>query len=362
MTPQSTGASGETHSYIFTGANQLSCDSSYTYYIKAKDAEGNISDQSTVNFSIAAQGTAELLFYEGFEDNSFSSRGWYDGSPPAGSIVSGGVNGNCAKFTFSQGQTSPSNWSTIRHAFTASDAFTVVSWWKFPNEWVGSGHAFYITSDLDSQYSALANNYLQLYIEEVGLLPSIEIQDTKNVNTSQTILPYGFDFANAGAYQTENRSVNKCNGYLTTQSSGDAPVCFSLGGGEYYSSTYWYGSPAYQKDAWEKDETYFKLNSIVNGKAVANGVIERKVNGETVLYINNAVMRTGQHPSLKVDKFVIAPYIGAGSSVDQSYYIDELSIYNGRVITGAPPVVPVFSKGRSTAGKGRAGPGQGEWR
>ena len=41
-------------------------------------------------FSIANSSQADILFSESFENNNFSSRGWYDGNPTANGIVSGG--------------------------------------------------------------------------------------------------------------------------------------------------------------------------------------------------------------------------------------------------------------------------------
>jgi len=42
------------------------------------------------------------------------------------------------------------------------------------------------------------------------------------------------------------------------------------------------------------------------------------------------LLRTGTNASMKFDKLVIAPYIGDGSPVTQSLWIDSLTVGTGR--------------------------------
>ncbi len=41
------------------------------------------------------------------------------------------------------------------------------------------------------------------------------------------------------------------------------------------------------------------------------------------------LFRTGAHPSMLVDQLMMLPYIGDGSPVDQTMFIDELRVYEG---------------------------------
>ena len=353
MTPSGTGLSGESHSYTFTGGEQMACGSSYVRYVKCQDsaASPNTSAQSTASFSIAAQGTANLLFYESFDDQSFASRSWFDGTPTSASLdtTTKQSGAGSAKWTWASTATSPTGWATIRRTFTPSESLYIRFYWRFDNAWVGSGlsyqpHLVYILSEADNAAGGLSWNYGELYVEVNYLNPHIEYQDGRNVNTSQT-LPY--DFANAGANQTETRSVNHCNGLLTGQDPGDDLDCFLLSGSDYYSSRYWYGSSNMIKNSWELVEVYASINSLVDSKAVADGVLQMRINGVQVINKTNIIYRTNTFSDFKFDTLVLAPYIGAGSPVNgNTMWMDELYVYDSQL--SAPTV--------SSAG------GSGGWR
>src|SRR4030095_9860153 len=46
----------------------------------------------------------------------------------------------------------------------------------------------------------------------------------------------------------------------------------------------------------------------------------------------NVIIRTGANPDMKWNQFLIAPYIGDGSPVDQSMWVDNLLVATSRVI------------------------------
>jgi len=57
----------------------------------------------------------------------------------------------------------------------------------------------------------------------------------------------------------------------------------------------------------------------------------------------NVVMRTGQYPDMKFNQFVIAPWIGDGSPVDQTFWVDNLTVATARPggsVDSTPPVTP----------------------
>jgi len=88
--------------------------------------------------------------------------------------------------------------------------------------------------------------------------------------------------------------------------------------------------PGYKSD-WNFVEAYFQLNTIVNGVGKADGVMQYWFNGQLIIDRHDILFRTGAHPTLKFSQFLIAPYIGDGSPVDQSMFIDNLRVATGRI-------------------------------
>jgi hypothetical protein len=50
-----------------------------------------------------------------------------------------------------------------------------------------------------------------------------------------------------------------------------------------------------------------------------------------ILDRHDILFRTGAHPTLQFNQFMIAPYIGDGSPIDQSMFIDNLKVGTGRL-------------------------------
>jgi hypothetical protein len=133
---------------------------------------------------------------------------------------------------------------------------------------------------------------------------------------------------------TENRSTGGCNGMVETNMVSE---CFNFG-------SYWYndkqitGPATFQpspgagyKNNWNFVEAYFQLNTVVNGIGLANGVMQYWFNGTLIIDRHDILFRTGAHPTLQFNQFLIAPYIGDGSPVDQSMWVDNLRVATGRI-------------------------------
>jgi hypothetical protein len=73
-------------------------------------------------------------------------------------------------------------------------------------------------------------------------------------------------------------------------------------------------------------EAYFQMNSIVGGVGVADGVMQYWFNGTLVIDRHDILFRTGARPTLQFHQFLIAPYIGDGSPVDQYMWVDDLIV------------------------------------
>lgn len=278
-----------------------------------------------------------LLFQENFEDANLASRGWYDNTNVQLSTAEHIAGSNSsAQYHFLAGAAGPTSGGSQRHKFTPSNSFYLSYYVKYSTNWVGSGqdyhpHEFYALSTLDGTYDGPSQNYLDVYVEQNyqnGGRPRLAIQDNKSVNYSYGALP------NNLIAVTENRSTGGCNGMVETNMVSE---CFNFG-------SYWYndkqitGPVTFQpspgagyKNNWNFVEAYFQLNTIVTGIGQANGVMQYWFNGTLIIDRHDILYRTGAHPTLLFNQFLIAPYIGDGSPVDQSMWVDNLRVATARI-------------------------------
>ncbi len=284
-------------------------------------------------------GSAAVLFQEMFNDAHFSQRGWYDNTTlklSSKEHIPGST--NSVEFHFLKGARTPEiSGDAIRKKFTETDALFISYYVKHSSNWIGSGlpyhpHEFYLLTNMDGgacgNYCGLSVDHLTVYIEENGAKPVIAIQDVLNIDQSKI----GQDLANV----TEQRAVAGCNGY--SQADGSDPEdCYRASDG-YRNDKTWRTSSMYFQDVagqyykgdWHHVEAYVKLNSIVNGKGVADGLLQYWLDGILLMNHNNVLFRTGQFPTMKFNQFVIAPYIGDGSPVDQALWIGDLAVATSR--------------------------------
>jgi len=278
-----------------------------------------------------------LLFQENFENNSIASRGWYDNTSVqlsttehvAGSTAS-------AQYHFLAGASTPTSGGSQRHKFTPSNSFYLSYYVKYSTNWVGSGkayhpHEFYAMSNLDGDFDGPSNAYMTVYVEQNyqnGGKPAMYIQDNKSINTTSGSLP------NNLVGVTENRSTSGCNGI--SESAWSVVSCFNAP--PWYNAKGMIGPVAFQpnpgtgyKNNWNFVEAYFQLNTIVNGIGRADGVMQYWFNGSLIIDRHDILYRTGAHPTLQFSQFLIAPYIGDGSPVDQSMWVDNLRVATARI-------------------------------
>jgi len=290
---------------------------------------------STTSSTPVTPPPANVLFQENFDDANFSARGWYDNTNVAVTTSDHvGASGGSALYHFPLGSTTPVNGGSIRHKFTPSNSVYVSYYVKYSANWVGSAHTyhpheFYILSSFDGDWDGLSVDWLTLYIEhnyQNGGMPRMAIQDAKAINTSLGALPLNL------LGLTENRSTGGCNGvaesnivsecYNAPPWSNDkkvtGPVTFQPNPG-----------PGY-KNNWNHVEAYFQLNSIANGIGQADGVMQYWFNGTLIIDRHDIQFITGARAGLQLSQFVIAPYIGDGSPVDQSMWVDNLTVATAR--------------------------------
>jgi len=295
-------------------------------------SEGHSGTTAVTVSAVTSGGT--VLLQENFADASFAARGWYDAPDMPVTTAEHSAGSTAAvEIHFAPGAIQAPWGPATRHAFQPTPTLYISYWVKYSANWVGSGsmdhpHEFYVLSDMDGQYAPLANDWLTTYIESnfvngVGT-PRVSVQDNRAINASFGVLPMNL----IGI--TENRSVSGCNGVMETNLVSE---CY--GSGSYNDKQFNRGgTAAFQaqpgaagyKGNWNHVEVYFQMNSIVAGLAVPDGVLQYWFNGTPIIDRHDVVFRAGARPNLNFAQFVIGPYIGVGSPVDQTMWVDNLTL------------------------------------
>ncbi|MGH8544885.1 MAG: hypothetical protein ACREX3_14905 [Gammaproteobacteria bacterium] len=286
-------------------------------------------------FSLPTVGFSTILVQESFEDTNYSNRGWYDttgGALSSTEHISGSTKSLQCRF-LSGGQKC-SGGTPGRILFQQTEAVYVSYWIKHSANWTGSNktyhpHEFMLLTNQNGQWDGLAWTRLTAYIEDNEGIPRLVIQDGQNVDKTRI----GQNLVNI----TEQRAVAGCNGDSDGYGAGS---CYPVGS-NYWNGKLWTAGQVYFSDTsgsrykgnWHRVEAFIKLNSIVNGKGIKDGALKYWYDGQLIIDRNDVVMRTGQHPSMKFNQLILAPWIGDGSPVDQSFWIDNLAI--GTAVPGA---------------------------
>ena len=274
--------------------------------------------------------TPGTFFTEGFEDPCFECRGWYDNTQAPVTTAEKAVGNGAAEFRFVPGATKPVRGDAMRRRFPASQSVYVSYRVKYSVGWVGSRkphhpHEFMVLSTMDDAYAGPSYARLALYVEQNydgGGHPRLAIQDSKSINTGFGALPVNLTGL------ADDRSVASCNGPVE---SGLVGECYNappwsnnkqLRGPAVFSPN---PGPGYISD-WNRVEAYFRLNSIKDGTAIADGVMQYWFNGNLILDRHDIVFRTPAREDLRLNQFIIAPYIGDGSPIAQSMFVDDLIV------------------------------------
>jgi len=286
-----------------------------------------------------SQTVKTLPFTETFESTNLAANGWYDDTNQTFSTVEH-ISGSTRslEYRWLVGQTNPNNGGAMRLQFTPTTTLYVSFWVKYSSNYAGSGrtyhpHEFYVLTNADSAYSGLAFNTLDFYIQQVvgsnGPVPQLEIQDGRMVDTSRI----GQNLIGV----TENRAVAGCNGIgntggVTVSGVFGGSDCYSVGGGTYWNSYEWNSlTVRFTRNTWQHVEVYAQLNSVVGGIGQTDGVLKYWLDGALIIDQSTVIFRTGANPNLAFNQFVISPYIGDTSPVDQTFWVDDLTIGTSRV-------------------------------
>lgn len=270
------------------------------------------------------------LVHESFEDDAFASRGWYDNTGMATTAAEHVTGGNRAlEVHFTAGATTPTWGGAARHLFPETESVYLSYWVKYSSNWVGSGqqyhpHEFMFLTNEDGAYIGPSFTHLTTYVEhsyQNGGIPALQLQDGANIDQSRI----GVDLSAV----TETRSVAGCNG----NTDGYATGCYNMGSAynnekKFTAAQVYFRpnpGPGYKGD-WHFVEAYFKLNSIVAGKGLPDGIVRYWFDGQLVIERTNVLMRTGTHAGMKFNQLLIGPYIGDGSPADQTMWVDNLVV------------------------------------
>lgn len=269
-----------------------------------------------------------LLFSESFEDNTWSARGWYDGTNSTGT-ESGGYSGNGLKWEWASAATNPTGFSTIRSYLSqATDEFLVEYYVKYDSGWQGSGaayhpHLIHIISSEDTEYQGFSASNSSLYIES-----------TVNTSSPYTNFPViahqdllrAVSDTNDLTGTTETRSANNCDTpyALTGASIG---TCYASGD-NWYSANNWISqSVSIPNNEWAKITAYVKMNSFTSGVGNFDGIMRLWVNDNLAIDSETVLYAAGAYEGSTWDKIALAPWIGDGSPITQTMWLDELSIW-----------------------------------
>jgi Bacterial Ig domain/Purple acid Phosphatase, N-terminal domain len=321
--------------YSLSWNTTTASNGSHTLTAVARDAAGNRTTSSGVGVTVSNANppppVGTVLFQESFDNSNVASRGWYDNTAVLLSATEHVANSTSSiQYTFPQGAMTPTAGSALRRKFTPTDSVYLGYWVKYSTNWVGSQrpyhpHEFHFLTTRDGDWSGLSFNYLTTYIEQNGGTPLLAIQDGSNVDQTKIGV-------NLTAI-TENRSVAGCNG----SSDGYPDNCYS-NGTAFVNEKKWRAAQqyftdsagAFYKNDWHYIEAFIKLNSIAGGKGVNDGVVQYWFDGQLIIDKHDVLLRTAANASMLFNQLIIAPYIGDGSPVSQSMWIDNVTVATGK--------------------------------
>jgi hypothetical protein len=267
------------------------------------------------------------------------SRGWYDGSNGALSTAEPAEGQSSFECLFEVGASSCKAGKPARHPVPPTPSVYLSFHLRFSDNWVGSGkpyhpHMLHFLTDANDQYVGPSHTHLTTYTEVVQGKAFLALQDSENVDLNCILRnDDSFEGCNGdfATYPfTESRSACACNGLAGFLDGRD---CFPNGNGTWYSSRGWYADGAFTDQAgptfkgdWHFVEVYFDLNSVEGGVGVPDGKIRWVQDGQTLIASDQILFRTGAFPSMNFNQLAMLPYIGDGSPVEQSFWIDHLTV------------------------------------
>jgi len=272
----------------------------------------------------------QVLLQESFDDSATAARGWYDSGSTSPIITTDAQNGNVLEFSYSSGASTPTT-GALRHSFTETSEVTLSYDVKYQSDWSwvagDSGpHEFYLLTNLDHDYKGPAETHGTTYIEMHNGQQRLGFQDALNIDQTRV----GIDLTNI----SENRGVFGCNGSSDTYSDG---ICWGSSGAKINGKLWDVDMAPIQNDRWYQVKVHFRMNSIVNGIGIADGVMEYWLDGQLKMSLDNVMIRTGENANMKWNQIMIGPYFHNGTPKAQKFWIDNLTIDGTSIAAPSPP-------------------------
>ncbi len=331
---------GTTRTYMWTG---LQASTTYQFQLVAyrgtpsvNAVYGQLSDTVTGQTMASApppSTTGQQLVSEGFESSNLANDGWFDATNVSiANVARPGSSGtHSLLWHWAQGTTAPQGSSRID--FTPSNSVYMSYWIKFSSNWIGSGlayqpHMIQMITTADDHYIGPSLSHLTVYDEMLYLNGNLTahpmIQDALMIDESNL----NVDLTDV----TEQRSIGGYNGEREFDDSlstvGWDLYLYSAG----QHTNYKMFKPRAvtisdaTKTQWHHVESYWQLNSVVNGIGQQDGVLQYWVDGKLLIDRHNVYYRTGVNSTMQFRTLLLAPYMGSGSPVDQSIWIDDLTL------------------------------------
>ena len=268
-----------------------------------------------------------VYFTEGFENDAFAARGWYDNLGITTTSSESYSGSRSLEVHFDAGSTTPTFGGTIRHDIPETETLYLRYRVKYSSDWVGSQvgyhpHDFYLLTNRDGRWIGPSSSHLTTYVETVvqggSIRPVVGLRDVLNIDTNNI----GVDLTGV----TENRAVSGCNG----DTDGYATGCWNNGGGNWANEKWFTSTASIGRDGWHLVEVSFEMNSIVDGIGVPDGIVRYWLDGSLVLERTGVLFRTGANANMRYDQLLFGPYIGVGSPVGQTMWIDDLEVADRR--------------------------------
>ncbi|MDX2036316.1 MAG: hypothetical protein SFX72_06665 [Isosphaeraceae bacterium] len=264
-----------------------------------------------------------ILIEEHFEDTRFEQRGWYDLDDRT-TLGNGAAKGRHAiQYHFPKGKLTPSDSSGMRRGFEPTEVVYLRFSIRLSPNWKWTGkpygpHLLQFMTTENGKYHGPAASRLTLYVEPMNGKLRLASQDIQNKDS-----PHGL-----------------------TQGP--------LRGG--YNGAFFDSREVLFDDArWHCVEAMFKLNTLdlAGDKPNPDGEVRGWVDGKLVVERTDVVLRSTDHPRMKINQFLVLPYFHDGVPHDQTLWIDELAVGTSRLGPVEPSDIRSEASTWDGAGRGR---------
>ena len=242
----------------------------------------------------------DALFTESFDDEQLPKRGWYDGGKLKIARTDAYAGDGAVEFHWAEGGTTPDSSAGMRRLFEPSETVYLRCMIRLSKGWSWTGrsyhpHLMHFMTTENGPWHGPAASRLTVYCEPQEGKLRLAAQDIQNKDA-----PHGL---------TQGPLKGGYNGQMFDSAKA-----------------------VFTDDQWHCVEALYTLNSLKDGKAVADGVVRAWFDGELVVDRTDVVLRSTDFPKMKFNQFLLTPYFGPGLLPhEQTLWIDELTVASKRL-------------------------------